>query len=285
MVCRAFFRHADIPCATINRDTPEDATGHGKIQWENGTGLSCRLPEGKSVKGALLMRMTVRVIALAAVFCLSLAFANGSGATTPSEYEPPNGKGRAVVVVSGQSGPGNYRDMAKDLAAQGYYVVLVDGNDYWGKGVKGREAMKEVLAGARQSPHALPGRVAVIGLSLGGASTLSFAARMPELVSAVVLYYPMTSYIKDARDFVSGIKVPTLMFAGGRDVYKNCCAIDAARQMADAARAGGKALLEVVEYPEAGHGFTIRGSKEWRAEDTADAFSRTLDHLRRYGGE
>jgi dienelactone hydrolase len=55
----------------------------------------------------------------------------------------------------------------------------------------------------------------VIGFSLGGAPSLAYAARMPELVSAVAVSYPATIFITNADDFVSKIKVPTLMFAGG----------------------------------------------------------------------
>jgi dienelactone hydrolase len=42
------------------------------------------------------------------------------------EFYPANGKGRVVVVVTGQTGPPNYAYYAKDIAAQGYYAVLVN---------------------------------------------------------------------------------------------------------------------------------------------------------------
>ena len=109
---------------------------------------------------------------------------------------------------------------------------------------------------------------------------------MPELVSAVVVYYPLTAHITNPDDFVSKIKVPTLMFAGGRDTYKNCCLIETARKLADAAKKSeGKIMLEVFEYPDAKHGFIIKSSKAWSPTDTADAFRRTLSHLRQYSGE
>jgi dienelactone hydrolase len=105
------------------------------------------------------------------------------------EFVPPNGKGRVIVVVTGQTGPPNYAYYAKDMAAQGYYTVLVNGNDFWKKEFWKEEFWREgtgsallrgVIARAQQSPHALPGKAAVIGFSLGGASfevgkiTLSF---------------------------------------------------------------------------------------------------------------
>lgn len=65
----------------------------------------------------------------------------------------------------------------------------------------------------------------VVGYSLGGASALSYAARMPDLVATVVVAYPLTEFIKDPSDFVAKIKVPVQMFAGTADTYKNCCMI------------------------------------------------------------
>jgi dienelactone hydrolase len=213
--------------------------------------------------------------------------------SSQQEYEPPNGKGRVVVVVTGQTGPRNYAYAAKDFAEQGYYVVLVDGNDFWIKGgggeIKGgggEALLKGVITRSQQSPHALPGKVAVVGFSLGGASTLTYATRMPELVSAIVVYYPRTDYITNPDNFVSKFKVPTLMFAGGRDTYRNCCRIETARKLADAAKKSeGKVMLEVFEYPYAEHGFTIKSIKAWSPTDAADAFRRTLSHLRQYSGE
>jgi dienelactone hydrolase len=205
---------------------------------------------------------------------------------TQKEYEPPKGKGRVVVVVSGHSGPGNYAYVADDLAEQGYYAVLVDGNDFWVKGDGSEARLKGILTRAQQSPHALPGKVAVIGFSRGGASSLTYATRMPELVSAVVVSYPSTRHITDADAFVAQIKVPTLMFAGGLDTYKNCCLIETARKLARAAKtSGGKVMLEVVEYPEAHHGWTVRSSRAYREDYTADGLRRTLDHLRQNFGE
>jgi dienelactone hydrolase len=202
------------------------------------------------------------------------------------EYEPPKGKGRVVVVVSGHSGPGNYAYVAKDFAEQGYYAVLVDGNDFWVKSGGSEARLKGVITRSQQSPHALPGKGAVVGFSRGGASTLTYATRMPELVSAVVVSYPATQHITNPDNFVSKIKVPTLMFAGGRDTYKNCCLIETARKLASAAKtSGGKVMLEVVEYPDAHHGWNIRSSTSYREDYTVDGFRRTLDHLRQNSGE
>jgi dienelactone hydrolase len=90
------------------------------------------------------------------------------------------------------------------------------------------------------------------------------------------------SFCAVAGDFVSKIKVPTLIFAGVLDTYENCCVIEKARQLAAAAQArGGGATPRVVEYPDAGHGFVIKNTKGWRGNDATDAFRRTLDYLQR----
>jgi S-formylglutathione hydrolase FrmB len=71
--------------------------------------------------------------------------------------------------------------------------VLVDGNDFWIKGGGGNELIKGVITRAQASPHALPGKVGVVGLSLGGATALTYAARMPDQVATVVAMYPLTN--------------------------------------------------------------------------------------------
>jgi alpha-beta hydrolase superfamily lysophospholipase len=58
----------------------------------------------------------------------------------PAQEEfPPKGggAGRVVVLVAGQTDPGSYQTLSEGLAARGFDVVLVDGNDFWAKGVVG----------------------------------------------------------------------------------------------------------------------------------------------------
>jgi dienelactone hydrolase len=227
------------------------------------------------------MKVSFCLIAILLSGCISESYA-ADQLPWQQEFYPPNGKGQVIVVISGHSGPGSYAYYAKDIAAQGYYAVLVNGNDFWKKGLNGLPLLRGVVTRAQQSPHALAGKVAVIGFSLGGAASLTYAARMPESVSAVVAYYPETSFINNPGAFVSKIKVPALMFAGVLDTYKDCCVIERARQLAAAAsKAGGsRVMLRVVEYPDAGHGFSIKSTKNWRANDSADAFRRTLNYLK-----
>jgi dienelactone hydrolase len=229
--------------------------------------------------------MKVRFCFIAAILLGCISESDAEQPPWQQEFYPANGKGRVVVVVTGHTGPRNYAYYAKDIAAQGYYAVLVNGNDFWRKdlGGRGRDLLSGVVARAQQSPHALPGKGAVIGFSQGGGATLTWATRMSESVSAVVTYYPETTFINNPDAFVSKMNVPTLMFAGVLDTYKDCCVIERARKLAEAAakKGGSSVVLTVVEYPDAGHGFAIKYSKTWRSNDAADAFRRTLDYLKR----
>ena len=51
--------------------------------------------------------------------------------------------------------------------------------------------MRRAIERAQRSPKALPGKTVVIGFSMGGGGALTYAAGMPDLVSAVVAYYPI----------------------------------------------------------------------------------------------
>ena len=229
------------------------------------------------------MKASFYLIAAILFGCISETYA---APPWQQEFYPPNGKGRVAIIVTGHTGPSNYAYYARDLAGQGYYAVLVNGNDFWHKGLGGRgqDLLRGVIARAQQSPHALPGKAAVIGFSQGGGATLTYATRMSNSVSAVVNYYPDTKSITNPGNLVSKMTVPTLIFAGVLDTYKDCCVIERARNLAAAAEAqagGGPVILRVVEFPDAGHGFCIKNTKGWRGNDAADAFRRTLDYLRR----
>jgi len=223
------------------------------------------------------LRVLVTLLVLQALPALA------EGPQAPREFAPKAGKGRVVVLVSGQTGPTNYTELSGSLAAAGFDVFLVDGNDYWLKGGGGEELLKGVIAQARQSPNALPGKIGVVGCSLGGASALTYATRWPDDVAAVVTHYPATSYVKHPDPFVARIKVPTLVLAGTFDDYKGCCLIETARQLEQASKNGpAPAMLELHEYPGADHGFSTDNAK--RRDVVADALKRTVEHLQKYLG-
>jgi dienelactone hydrolase len=223
-------------------------------------------------------------LCLAALFA-AFSFAASAQAPAQQEFDPPGGKpAQAILFVSGQGGPKNYVPIARQFAAQGYYVSLIDGNDVFKPNNAGEAPFKAALERTRTSPKAVPGKIAVIGSSLGGGAALTYAARMPDQVAAVVAYYPYTAFIQNDATFAGQIKVPTLILAGAKDSWKNCCMIDKARALAAASpQSGGQPLISLVEYALADHAFNQQGPF-FRQIDATDAQGRAVAFLRKYMG-
>jgi dienelactone hydrolase len=226
------------------------------------------------------MKTTFQLAGLAWI----LAAIAGLGACSPAraqqEFPPPQGKGRVVVVLSGQTGPQHYTAVSAAIAKLGYDAVLFDGNAM--EGSQGA-AVKTAIEQAQRMPHALPGKVGLVGFSLGGGMSLFYGTHLPDLVAGVVAWYPLTSPIHDAARFVAGLKVPVLMLAGEDDTYKDCCLIKTARGLEAAAKAAG-APLELVSYSSTRHDFVIDGAY-FNAKSYSDAMQRTANRLKAYLGQ
>lgn len=215
--------------------------------------------------------------AVPAVFLAAVLGFPAGAASAQEEIPPPSGKGRLVLVVSGQSGPGHYREVAGRIAALGYDVVLFDGNALAGTHGQG---LRDAMAQARQMPHALPGKMGLVGFSLGGATVLGFGSAMGDDAAVVVVWYPATSVFRDVPGFVSRLKVPVVMFAGESDTYRDCCLVAKAREIAAAAKAAN-APFELTTYPDTDHDFVI-GGNHYNPQSYSDAFDRTSAALQRY---
>ena len=191
------------------------------------------------------------------------------------EYPPPQGNAHVVVLVSGTAGPEHDKAFAQDLAALGYDVTVFDGNKIFATGAEG---LRSAIAQARQMPHALPGKVALIGLSLGGGVALAYGSQMTNDVAVDIVWYPATGFYLRIPGYASRFKVPVLMFAGESDNYMNCCLISTARTMA-ADAAALKAPFELVTYPGTNHDFIVGGSG-YKADSYKDALGRTAARLK-----
>lgn len=217
-------------------------------------------------------------LALALSILLAIATIAGT-ARAQEEYPPPQGKGRLVVVSSGAMGIAAYRDMAKQIAQLGYDAVLFDGNalqDTTG------DRLKQAIIAASKMPHVLPGRLALVGFSLGGGVDLFFGTERADVIVGDVLWYPATNFIRDDAAWARRLKVPVLMFAGESDTYRNCCLIDNAKKLAAAASAAGKPF-DLVTYPNTQHDF-IPGSASYNPAAFSDAMKRMADRLKQYFG-
>jgi len=210
---------------------------------------------------------------LASIVAASLAHAQ--------EFPPAAGKGRAVIVDSGKLGASAYEPAAKRIAGMGYDVFLLNSADMIGDRGAG---LKAAIDKAQQSPHALPGKVGMVGFSLGGGQVLGYTSPWADQVAVVVVMYPLTSLYKDIPGLVGRIKVPVLMLAGDADTYENCCRIETARAIAAAAR-DQHAPLELVEYAGANHDFIIEGMMTYKAKAAADAWARTEAKLKEFLSE
>jgi dienelactone hydrolase len=201
-----------------------------------------------------------------------------SVAQAQQEFPPPQGKGRVVVVGSGMSGPDHYTTVSREIAELGYDVVLFDGNTW--EGTHG-DGVKAAIATALAMPHALPGKVALVGFSLGGGMDLYYGAQWSDQVAGGVLWYPANAFIKDIPGFASRLAIPLLVFAGGKDHFRDgCCTAANDITLRDASIAAGKSF-ELKIYPDADHDF-VKDGAHYNPRDYDDAFRMTADRLKVY---
>jgi dienelactone hydrolase len=220
------------------------------------------------------------IISRVAAFCVVVFVGVATVSQAQQEFPPPQGKGRVVVVISGRSGAGHYETAAREIAQLGYDVVLFDGNPM--EGTHG-EGVKAAIVQAQSMPHALPGKVGLVGFSLGGGLSLYYGTQWPDLVAGVVVWYPATTFIKDVPGFAGRLQVPVLMFAGEKDTYRGCCLVANAHTLADAAKASG-AQFELITYPKTEHDF-VKGGSHYNAQTYSDALQRTAERLKKYLGQ
>jgi len=161
----------------------------------------------------------------------------------------------------------------------------MDGKDLFDPGSIGRivpatENLQTVIAESKFSPQAIPGKVSLVGFSVGGAGVLSYGTMLKDQVSAVVAYYPaITTMGRNMETLAAGLQTPVLLFAGEKDLYYNCCLIHTMRELAKAPKT---VPFELVGYPKAHHGFNIQSLPfAYRPEDAADSWARTVAFLNR----
>jgi len=183
-------------------------------------------------------------------------------------------------MASGMSGPEHYATAAKDVAALGYDVVLFDGNAMENTDGAG---VTSAIAEAQKAPHGLPGKVALVGFSLGGGMILYYGVQHPDLAIGAVVWYPANAFIRNVPGFPAKLQMPLVAFAGGSDHYRNdCCTAAKDRVLADAATAAGK-RFDLTVYPGADHDF-VKGGSHYQAAAYADALQKTADALKQFFG-
>jgi alpha-beta hydrolase superfamily lysophospholipase len=226
------------------------------------------------------MHVSPRISYPGVLACTLIFLVATTVAQAQQEFPPPQGKGRIVMMASGMSGPEHYTTVAHDVAQTGYDVVLFDGNAM--ENTHG-EGVKSAIEKSQQAAHGLPGKVALVGFSLGGGESLYYGTPLSDQVAGVVVWYPATIFIKNIPNFVSRLQVPVLMFAGENDKFRNgCCTAEHAHELADAANAAGKPF-ELITYPKTDHDF-VKDGQHYNAKSYADALEKTAAKLKEYLG-
>jgi dienelactone hydrolase len=241
--------------------------------------LSIRAIANRSIPGKELMTNSMfRDFSVAAALLATAVFA--CCAQAQEEIAPPQGKGHVVVFISGISGIKHEKVLAQAIASLGYDVVAYDGREI---AKSPGEGLRTAIQNAQQMPHALPGKVALVGVSLGGGLALAFGSRWPDLVVVDIVWYPATGFVKRIPGFAGVITVPVLMFAGESDHFMRCCLIGTARSLAaDAAVAN--APFELITYPGVDHDF-IQGGTNFSPTAYSDALEHTAAKLKAAFGD
>jgi carboxymethylenebutenolidase len=210
-------------------------------------------------------------------------------------YPEVKAKAPVIVLIHEIFGLSDWaKEMADELAAQGYIVVAPDllsgfgpngggssefsGQDAAVKAVSGLDpevVMEDLDAAADYGKH-LPagnGKIAVTGFCWGGGKSFAFATHRKDLSAAFVFYGPGPAD-------VTAITAPVYGFYGGNDARIGATVPGTTAAM----KAAGK-TYEPVTYEGAGHGFmragedptnTVPGNKTAREE----GFARLLKLLK-----
>jgi carboxymethylenebutenolidase len=131
--------------------------------------------------------------------------------------------------------------------------------------------------------HGDPRRIATLGFCRGGRDVWLFAEHDPRLKAAVAFYGPVvspTSAIQPQSpiDLAADLKCPLLGLYGGKDESINPQDVYAAQAKALAA---GK-QVEIIYYPDAGHGFHADYRPSYNRADAEAAWLQALAWLRKY---
>jgi len=223
----------------------------------------------------------------------------------PAYFARPQGAGPfpTVVVIEEIFGVHEYiKDTCRRLAKLGYlavapelYARIAD----LSKMTDARQIVRDVISKAPDATvlsdldatidwaaanHGDAGRVGVTGFCRGGRDTWLFAAHNPKLKAAVAWYGPIVGAatpIQPANviDIAGELKCPLLGLYGAKDPG---IAVTDVRAAEAKAKAAGK-TVEIVVFPDAGHGFHADYRPTYVAADAAEGWTRMQAWFRQYG--
>jgi len=203
----------------------------------------------------------------------------------------PDGKGPfpGIVVIHEWWGLNDWvKEQASKLSGQGYVTLAID--LYRGKVATAPDVAHEIMRGvpedrAKRDLHAAfvflasqasvkKDRVGAIGWCMGGGYSLDVALQEPTLKADVINYGRLAT----DPESIGKINASVLGIFGGQD---QGISVEDVKKFEQALKQQSK-KVQIVIYPEAGHGFENPNNKGgYRADDAADAWQRTVNFLAR----
>jgi carboxymethylenebutenolidase len=223
-----------------------------------------------------------------------LVYPTSTASLVENNVSTNNNKLPAVVMIHEWWGLNkNIKDMAENLAKEGYVVLAVD--LYNGQVANTTEVAQNLVSKARENPselinnlqHAVryltslenidSSKIASLGWCFGGGQSLQLALNTePQYpLAATVIYYG--NLVSDPES-ISKIKWPVLGIFGDQD---QSISVQSVKQFEEALNANG-ITNEVYIYEGVGHAFANPSGDNYAPQETQDAWEKTVSFLKKY---
>jgi carboxymethylenebutenolidase len=237
----------------------------------------------------------MKLLKLLLVFCLAVpAFGataknvsyKSGDETVHGVLYTPAGKGPfpGIVVIHEWWGLNDWvKEQASKISDLGYVTLATD--LYRGKVATTPEEAHEIMRGVpedrasrdlhaaveflRSQPDVNKDRLGAIGWCMGGGYALDVALQEPTLKADVINY----GHLATDPESIARINASVLGIFGGQD---HGISVDDVKKFEQALKQHGK-KVEIVIYPDAGHGFeNPNNTAGYRSADAADAWQHTV---------
>ena len=223
-----------------------------------------------------------------------LVYADTTNATSTSgQQQQQQQKLPAVVMIHEWWGLNdNIKDMANELASEGYVVLAAD--LYNGEVAADPNRAMELVSSVRENPEqaisnlqsavqylaSLPNvnssRIASLGWCFGGGQSLQLALNSEQNpLAATVIYYG--NLVNDTNE-LSKINWPVLGIFGDQDQSIPVESVNAFEQALNETGITN----EIYIYPGVGHAFANPSGDNYAPAETVDAWEKTLAFLKKY---
>jgi carboxymethylenebutenolidase len=231
------------------------------------------------------------------MFCAASGFAavgrkvsykSGDETVQAMLYTPEHkGPFPALVVIHEWWGLNDWvKEQAAKLADEGYVTLAIDlyrdkvattpdeAHEIM-RGVPEDRALRDLHAAVeflQSQPNVKKDRIGSIGWCMGGGYSLDVALQEPALAADVINY----GHLASDADSLKKIRAPVLGIFGAQD---RGIPVDDVKKFEQGLKQQGN-KVEVIIYPDAGHGFQNPNNKTgYRADDTADAWKHITSFL------